>query len=67
MAVSKNEINVHADVTTANSSSAKYKSDLIGDVRRDVTLKGWKIPFPLTSIWVCVCVCGGEIDRMRGM
>lgn len=40
MAVSKNEINVHADVTTANSSSAKYKSDLIGDVRRDVTLKG---------------------------
>lgn len=35
MAVSKNEINVHADVTTA-----KYKSDLIGDVRRDVTLKG---------------------------
>ena len=40
MAVSKNEINVHADVTKANSSSAKYKSDLIGDVRRDVTLKG---------------------------
>ena len=49
----RDEKNSNADVTTANSSSFKYKSDL-SNIAADATLKGVKIPAPLkylSNLW----------------
>ena len=42
----RDEINGNADVTTDNSSSFKYKSDLVGDGAADGTVKGVKTGGP---------------------
>ena len=46
----RDEINSNADVTTTNSSSFKYKSNLIGNVAADPTIKGVKIDVPLKCL-----------------
>ena len=43
----RDEINTHANVCTANSSSFKYKSSIIGNTEADRTKNGVKIAVPL--------------------